>query len=115
MKKTLKYIKVDNDQCISIMCDSTSAINVSKNHVMHSKTKQILIKYHSLMENVAEKIVKMEYIATKEKIEYIFTKPLPKDTFVYLRKKCRVRAISSQNLVLQGKHKFKESSKEDDV
>jgi hypothetical protein len=35
MKQTLKDIKVEYDHPISIICDNTSAINISKNHVMH--------------------------------------------------------------------------------
>jgi hypothetical protein len=31
MKQTLKYIQVEYDQPISILCDNTSAINISRN------------------------------------------------------------------------------------
>ena len=48
------------------MCGRTSAINISKNLVMHSKTKHIPIKYHFLREQAAEKIVKMEYIVSNK-------------------------------------------------
>jgi hypothetical protein len=85
MKQTLKDIKVEYDQPISIICDNTSAINISKNLVMHSKMKHIPIKYHFLREQVVEQSVKLEYIATKEHVADIFTKPLPRDTFEYLR------------------------------
>ena len=95
MKQTLKDIKVEYDHPISIICDNTSAINISKNHVMHLKTKLIPIKYHFLIEQVAEQNVKMEYIATKEQIVDIFTKPLSKETFEYLRQKLGVISISS--------------------
>jgi hypothetical protein len=35
---------------------------------------------------VNDKIVKLEYVPTKEQIADIFTKPLPRDTFDYLKK-----------------------------
>ena len=73
-----------------IYCDNTSAINKSKNLVMHTKTKHIAIKYHYLRELVQDKEVKVEYIYTKEKIADIFTKPLPKDAHEYLRGKLGV-------------------------
>jgi hypothetical protein len=85
MKQTLKDIKVEYDHPISIICDNTSAINISKNHVMYSKTKNIPIKYHFLREQVIEQSVKLEYIPTKEQVADIFTKPLPRDTFEYIR------------------------------
>ena len=70
-----------------LYCDNTSAVNISKNLVMHVKTKHIAIKYHYVKELVEDKQVKMEYIHTKEQIADIFTKPLPKDTYEYIRGK----------------------------
>jgi hypothetical protein len=64
---------------------------------MHSKTKHIPIKYHFLREQVTEQNVKMEYIGTKEQIVDIFTKPLPRETFEYLRQKLGVVPMSSNH------------------
>ena len=52
---------------------------------MHPKTKHIPIKYHFLRGKVSQKMVKLEYIDTKEHIADIFTKPLPKESFEHLR------------------------------
>jgi hypothetical protein len=71
MKQTLQDIQVEYDEPISILCDNTSAISISKNLVMHSKTKHIPIKYHFFQEQVTEKSIKLEYIETKEHIEDI--------------------------------------------
>ena len=84
MKKTLEDIHVKYDEPIPILCDNTSAISISKNPVMHSKTKHIPIKFHFLREQVTEKNIKLEYIRTKEQAADIFTKPLPRETFEYL-------------------------------
>ena len=46
--------------------DNTSVINISKNLVMHSKTKCIAIKYHYVRELVEDKEAKMEYVNSKE-------------------------------------------------
>lgn len=70
---------------ISILCEYSSAINISKNLVMHSKTKHISIKYHFIREKVVDKEVSMEYVPTKEQVVDIFTKPLPTEKFEYLR------------------------------
>jgi hypothetical protein len=43
---------------------------------------------------VNDKNVKLEYVPTKEKIANMFTKPLPRDTFEYLRQKMGVIPIS---------------------
>ena len=78
-----------------MFCDNTSAINISKNPMMHSKTKHISIKYHFFRELVQDKEIKLEYVHTKEQIADIFTKPLPKDAFLYLRGKLGVIPLSN--------------------
>jgi hypothetical protein len=65
MKQILTDIHVEYDEPIPIYCDNTSTINISKNPVMHSKTKHIPIKYHFLWEQVAEKNIGLEYVGTK--------------------------------------------------
>ena len=86
-------ILVKYENLILINCDNTSAINISKNPVMHSKTKHIPIEYHFLRDQVSQKVVKLEYIDTKEHIADIFTKPLPKEAFEHLRHKLGVISL----------------------
>ena len=77
-----------------LYCDNTSAINISKNPLMHTKTKHIAIKYHYLRELIQDKLVKLEYVNTKGQIADIFTKPLPKEAYEYLRDKLGVIPLS---------------------
>jgi hypothetical protein len=92
MKQTPTNIQVEYDEPIPIYCDNTSVTGISKKLMMHSKEKHIPIKYHFLWEQVAEKNIKVEYVGTKEQVADIFTKPLPREAFEYLR--LRLRAIS---------------------
>ena len=62
----MEDIQVKYDEPTPILCDNTSAINISNNPVMHSKTKHIPIKFHFLRERVTEKNIKLEYVETKE-------------------------------------------------
>ena len=57
---------------------------------MHIKTKYISIKYHFLRELVQDKEVRWN---TKEQIANIFTKPLPKDAFLYVKGKLGVNPL----------------------
>ena len=66
MKKMLKDIRIEISEHFVIYCDNTSTVNMSKNPVLHSKTKHISIKYHMLREKVAEKEIRSEYVSTKE-------------------------------------------------
>eukprot|EP00253_Pinus_taeda_P033280 PITA_33280 len=87
MMQTLQDFQIDCTLPISILCDNTSAISISKNPVMHSKTKHIPIKYHFLREQVLEQKVKLEYVPSKEQVADILTKPFPREPFEYLRQK----------------------------
>ena len=87
-------MKEDITKLVALYYDNTSAINISKNPVMHTKTKHIAIKYHYVRELVKDKEVKMEYVNRKEKIANIFTKALPKDAHEYLRGKIGVIPLS---------------------
>lgn len=81
----LKDIRVSYDEPIVIHCDNTAAIDMSKNPVFHSKSKHISIRYNFLKEKVEAKEIRLVYVPTKERIADILTKPLPKDTFEYLK------------------------------
>ena len=66
MKQMLKDIRIEISVPVVIHCDNTSTANMSKNPVLHSKTKHISIKYHMLREKVAKKEIRLEYVSTKE-------------------------------------------------
>jgi hypothetical protein len=66
MKKRLQNIQVKYDDPIPIFCGNTNVISVSKNLVMHSKTKHILIKFHFMWKKVTENNIKLEHIGKKE-------------------------------------------------
>eukprot|EP00253_Pinus_taeda_P018926 PITA_18926 len=95
MMQTLQDIQITCTPPISILCDNKSAISISKNTVIHSKTKHIPIKYHFLCEQVLEQKVKLECVLSKEQVADIFTKPLPRETFEYLKQKLGVLTASS--------------------
>ena len=85
MKQMMKDIGITFKELVIIYYDYTSTVSMSKNLVLHSKTKHISIKYLVLREKVAEKEIRLEYVYTKEQNAHIFTKALQKDTFEYLR------------------------------
>ena len=68
-----------------ILCDNTSAINLSKNSILHSRTKHIDVRYHFLRDHVEKKNVSLFYVDTKLQLADIFTKPLCEEDF------CRIR------------------------
>ncbi|XP_057843343.2 secreted RxLR effector protein 161-like [Cryptomeria japonica] len=67
---------------ISIFYDNTSAINLSKNPVLHSRTKHIAIKFHFLQEKVLANEVQLLHVPTQAQVADIFTKALPKELVI---------------------------------
>jgi hypothetical protein len=90
MIQTLAYLKVTYTDPIPLHCDTMSAISLSKNPILHSKSKHIPIKYHFRREQVTNRIVQVNYIPSIEQIVDIFTKPLAATPFGYLHQKLGV-------------------------
>ena len=61
---------------IPIKCDNTSAINLSKNPIQHSRTKHIDIRHHFLRDHVQNGDISLEFVDTNNQLIDIFTKPL---------------------------------------
>ena len=70
---------------LTIYCDNTSTINISKNPVQYSRTKLIEIRHHFLMELVEDGTLTLEFIHTNDQKAYLFTKPLDSKRFEFLR------------------------------
>ena len=70
---------------VPLLCDSTSAISVAKNPVLHSKTKHIDIRFHFLRDHVERGDIDLVHIDTYHQVADILTKPLDLATFVRLR------------------------------
>jgi hypothetical protein len=70
---------------VPIMCDNTSAIQISKNPVFHSRTKHIEIRHHFICDHVEKRDIELIHVDTKNQIADIFTKPLPTEQHHELR------------------------------
>ncbi|GJS46813.1 copia protein [Tanacetum coccineum] len=70
---------------VPIMCDNKGAIDLSKNHVQHSRTKHIEIRHHFLRDNVQKGNISIEKVAAEDNIADILTTPLKHEVFNYLR------------------------------
>lgn len=66
---------------ISLNCDNTSGINISKNSIMNSRTKHNDIHHHFLRDHFLKGDIEISFIDTHNQLADIFTKSLPRDTF----------------------------------
>ncbi|GKA97629.1 retrovirus-related pol polyprotein from transposon TNT 1-94 [Tanacetum coccineum] len=67
---------------VPIFCDNTSAIAISNNLVLHSRTKHIDIRYHFIMDHILKGDITLHFILTEYHLADIFTKPLDEPTFI---------------------------------
>ena len=53
---------------ITIICDNTSAINLSKNPIQHYRTKHIDIRHHFLRDHVQNSDISLEFVDTNNQL-----------------------------------------------
>ena len=70
---------------IPLLSDNTSAINLTKNQVQHSRTKHIEIRHHFIRDHVNNGDCEIQFVSTESQLADIFIKPLSKDKFFSLR------------------------------
>ncbi|WVZ83818.1 hypothetical protein U9M48_030918, partial [Paspalum notatum var. saurae] len=61
---------------IPLLVDSTSAISVAKNPVLHSRTKHIDVRFHFLRDHYEKRDIDLVHVVSANQLTNIFTKPL---------------------------------------
>jgi hypothetical protein len=90
LKKLVSGLFGDKIEMMVVHCDNKSCIKLTENLVFHDRSKHIDMRYHYIRYLVQRKIVKLQYIATSEKVTDILTKPLTLRQFVQLKGKLGV-------------------------
>ncbi|GJR10457.1 hypothetical protein Tco_0793109 [Tanacetum coccineum] len=84
----MKQALVDYDiilDDIPVLCNNKGAIDLSKNPVLHSRTKHIEIRHHFLRDNIQKGNISIEKVSSEDNIADILTKPLKQEPFKLLR------------------------------
>ncbi|KAD4385282.1 hypothetical protein E3N88_25450 [Mikania micrantha] len=79
-----------------IMCDNKSAINLSKNPIMHSRSKHIELKHHFIRDLVNQELIQLEFCGTDEQFADMLTKAITKEKFVYFRYQVGMREFEAR-------------------
>lgn len=90
LKRVLGMLGENQSKPTIIRCDSSSAIKLSKNPVMHGRSKHIDVRYHFLRELTKAGTVELVHCNTQEQLADVMTKPLKLDVFLKLRRKLGV-------------------------
>ncbi|WVZ94231.1 hypothetical protein U9M48_040147 [Paspalum notatum var. saurae] len=88
---------------IPLLVDSTSAISVAKNPVLHSRTKHIDVRFHFLRDHYEKGDIDLVHVVTQNQLADIFTKPLEFSAFVRLRGELGVLQVEGfDNALIKG-------------
>ncbi|GAA0158150.1 transmembrane signal receptor [Lithospermum erythrorhizon] len=77
IKRLFEEIGIKQER-FAILCDSQSAIHLSKNPSFHSRSKHIQVRYHWVRDVIEEKQVSIDKVHTKDNGADMLTKILPK-------------------------------------
>lgn len=89
----------------TIWCDSTSAISLTSNPVLHHTTKHLAISFHFVRERVDDDSLVVLFVPTSEQQVDVITKALPRELFQHFGGKLmRETPISLRGGVVPIKH-----------
>jgi len=81
---------------IPLLCDNTSAINLTKNPVQHYRTKHIEIRHHFIRDHIMNGDCEIQFVDSENQLADLFTKPLNKERFNF--RKNELGIIDFKNL-----------------
>ena len=97
MRRMLEKIGHLQSKCTTIMCDNSSTIKLSKNLIMHGRSKHINVRFHFLRNLTKKEVVKLVHCGTNDQVADILTKPLKLKVFLKLREKLGVCEVPNLN------------------
>ena len=86
VQSLLRELRVTSPRPPVLWCDNIGATYLSSNLVFHARTKHIEVDYHFVRERVAQKLLCIKFILSKDQLADIFTKPLPLPQFEACRR-----------------------------
>ena len=79
------------------MCDNSSTIKMSKNPVLHERSKHIDVRFHFLRELANNGIIELLHCGSEEQVADVMTKPLKLESFQKFKKQMGVCRIDELN------------------
>ncbi|KAF7147957.1 hypothetical protein RHSIM_Rhsim03G0172600 [Rhododendron simsii] len=85
LKKILEELYFKRQGAITIFCDNSSAIKLSKNPVLHGRSKHIDVKFHFLRDHTKDGTIDLIFCKSEDQVADIMTKPLKLGMFMKLQ------------------------------
>ena len=97
IRRVLKNLSYVEQKVTNIMCDNTSTIKLSKNPIMHGRSKHIRVRFHFLRDLVKDGKLELVHCGTKEQVADVMTKALKLETFLRLKEKLGMCDLTDLN------------------
>ncbi|WZZ37809.1 hypothetical protein YC2023_034068 [Brassica napus] len=98
ISQLLRDLNISQDSATLMLCDNLSAVYLTTNSALHKKSKHFDRDWHYIREQVAPGLIETQHIPAELQIADIFTKALPRKTFISLRSKHGIEEIPTQSL-----------------
>ncbi|KAD7117504.1 hypothetical protein E3N88_04772 [Mikania micrantha] len=85
LRRILDDLGLNQSEPTMVCCDNKSAINLSRNPIMHSRSKHIELKHHFIRDLVKQGIIALEFCCTEDQLADFLTKSVTREKFVYFR------------------------------
>jgi hypothetical protein len=98
LRRLLKDLAHMENEPTPIFCDNNSAIQLSKNHVFHKKSKHIDTRFHFIRELVNNGDISLQFCGSRDQLADIFTKPLGNIVFEFQRQHLGIVSVDECNI-----------------
>ncbi|KAL0366839.1 UNVERIFIED_CONTAM: Retrovirus-related Pol polyprotein from transposon RE1 [Sesamum radiatum] len=85
-RKILEELKFKQSKATTVFCDNNSAIKLSRNSVLHGRSKHIDVKFYFLRDLTNGGVINLKFCRSDEQLVDILTKPLKPSVFQHLRR-----------------------------
>lgn len=85
IRRILEELQVQQIGATTVFCDNNSAIKLSKNPVLHGRSKHIDVRYYFLRDLSNDGMINLVYCRSEDQVADIQTKPLKLAAFMKLR------------------------------
>ena len=104
LSQLLRDRRITQSDATLLLCDNLSAVYLSTNPALHKRSKHFDTDYHYIREQVALGLIETRHIPASLQVADIFTKSLPRQSYVDLRSKLGVAGPPTTSLRWDVRH-----------
>ena len=81
-----------------VWCYNTSTLHITRNLILHARTKYIELDFYFVREKVQQKLVEVMHVPSSDQIADVLTKVVSRSCFSSMRTKLKVESLSTLSL-----------------